>query len=289
MAAYRTLSHADLLELIGSRRSDRRSELLDRAARTLSEPDQAFWAPRRAAVIRHGLGGAGRFERYFRQFRLGLLPLVHDRRTVQALLEPRSPEQRARFWTQRWNSRRWRFLVDTFFSKTVMGRLGRDPSFFDHAEGSAARQVQAKTHQALVEQDPSQNPYLFWILNGRHGEVLPRALRPERFDLIRERLDRLELHEVPIEALAEAGVRAHAFNLSDIFEYMGPDAHGHAYATVLDAAAPGARIAYWNMMAPRSAPAPHQGRVRRDAGLEAQLKPLDKAFFYRDFVIEAVT
>ena len=288
IAAYRTLDHAALLELMGSRASDRRGELLDHAARTLTAEDQAFWAPRREAVVRHGLGGVGKFENYFRLFRTCFLPLVHDRATVAALLEPKAATDRACFWEEHWNSRRWRFLVNTFFSDTVMGRYARDPSFFDHAEGSVARQVQANTRRALVDQDPSRNPYLAWIVTGRHGEVLPRALRPEHFDAIRANLDHIDLQQGPIEALADAGVRADAFNLSDIFEYMSPVAHAQAYAALLDTATPGARIAYWNMMAPRRAPAPLQDRIRRDADLEARLKPIDKAFFYRDFVIEAV-
>ena len=59
-------------------------------------------------------------------------------------------------------------------------------------------------------------------------------------------------------------------------------------ATILAASKPGARIAYWNMMAPRRAPGPHAEKVKANAELEAKLKPLDKAFFYSDFVIEEV-
>jgi S-adenosylmethionine-diacylglycerol 3-amino-3-carboxypropyl transferase len=42
------------------------------------------------------------------------------------------------------------------------------------------------------------------------------------------------------------------------------------------------------MMAPRRAPGPHAGKVKANTGLQAKLKPLDKAFFYSDFVIEEV-
>jgi S-adenosylmethionine-diacylglycerol 3-amino-3-carboxypropyl transferase len=169
-----------------------------------------------------------------------------------------------------------------------MGRLGRDPAFFDHAEGSASDQVARNTRQALVDQDPSRNPYLAWILTGTHGDALPLALRPEHFDVIRERIDRLEVRLSTIEALAEQGVRANAFNLSDIFEYMSPTAHEAAYRSVLDCAHPGARIAYWNMMAPRRAPASLADRIAPDRALEAALRPIDKAFFYGDFVVETV-
>ena len=91
-----------------------------------------------------------------------------------------------------------------------------------------------------------------------------------------------------VETLAEEGVKADAFNLSDIFEYMSPEAHEKAYGMILAASKPGARIAYWNMMAPRRAPASLALRVKTNAELEAKLKPIDKAFFYSDFVIEEV-
>jgi S-adenosylmethionine-diacylglycerol 3-amino-3-carboxypropyl transferase len=47
-------------------------------------------------------------------------------------------------------------------------------------------------------------------------------------------------------------------------------------------------IAYWNMMAPRRVPGAFADRVRRRADLESTLGPADKAFFYRDFVVEEV-
>ena len=116
-------------------------------------------------------------------------------------------------------------MVKVFFSRFVMGRLGRDPAFFDHVEGGPSAQVARLTRKALVDQDPSVNPYLHWILNGTHGEALPRALELERFETIRDRLDRLEIRLCTVETLAEEGVKADAFNLSDIFEYMSPEAH----------------------------------------------------------------
>lgn len=42
------------------------------------------------------------------------------------------------------------------------------------------------------------------------------------------------------------------------------------------------------MMAPRRVPASMASKVTTNAELEAKLKPLDKAFFYSDFVIEEV-
>jgi len=286
--AYREHSHDEFLELMGSRASGRRTHLLEQVAAKLSPEDQKFWAAQKDAVVRFGLGGVGKFERYFRTFREWVLPFIHNRETIDELLRERDATEREAFYEKYWNIWGWRMMLKVFFSKTVMGRLGRDPSFFDHVKGSPAEHVAGLTRKALVEQDPADNPYLHWILRGCHGAALPRALREETYETIRGRLDRLEVRLCTVETLADEGVKADAFNLSDIFEYMSPDAHEKAYGTILAASNPGARIVYWNMMAARRAPGVHASRVKTNSELEAKLKPLDKAFFYSDFVIEEV-
>lgn len=287
-AAYARLKYDEFLEIMGSRASHRRDVLLEKVCKHLSAEDQTFWALRRAQVLKYGAGGVGKFERYFRILRHWLLPFVHNRETLDEVFRKRSPEDRAEFYDQRWNVWGWRTLVKGFFSKSVMGRLGRDPSFFDHVDGSPAEQVARLTRKALVDQDPSVNPYLHWILRGRHGHALPCALREEAFEAIRTRLDRLEVRHCTVEELASEGVKADAFNLSDIFEYMSPGAHEVAYGTILETAKPGARIAYWNMMAPRRVPDAFAGKVSENRELAERLKAQDKAFFYSDFIVEEV-
>src|SRR5206468_922678 len=87
------------------------------------------------SIASAGVGGAGKFERYFARFRRRVLPLVHRRRTVNALLRGGTREQRAAFSNRQWDTCRWRLLFRVFFSRFVMGRVGRDPSFFTYVEG----------------------------------------------------------------------------------------------------------------------------------------------------------
>jgi S-adenosylmethionine-diacylglycerol 3-amino-3-carboxypropyl transferase len=62
---------------------------------------------------------------------------------------------------------------------------------------------------------------------------------------------------------------ADGFNLSDIFEYMSPDVFETVYGSHPRMPAnPGARLVYWNMMAPRRVPAAHAARVRTLTALE---------------------
>jgi S-adenosylmethionine-diacylglycerol 3-amino-3-carboxypropyl transferase len=286
IAALHALNHGEFLELMGARPSNQRVVLLERTLAALPESSAGFWRAQATAVARFGAGGVGRFEHYFRLFRRFVLPLIHRRATVMSLLSPRALTARAEFYDRTWDNGRWRLLTELFFSKTVMGRLGRDPAFFQHAEGSAAAQVRKKSRQAAGVQDPSQNPYLHWILTGRHGAALPLAWRAESYPVLRERTGRLKLVQSPVETAALGPFDG--FNLSDIFEYMPPEEAETTYRRLTALAAPGARLVYWNMMVPRRAPPALTDRVRRLAALESDLAARDKAFFYADLVIEEI-
>ena len=218
-----------------------------------------------------------------------LLPLAQSRSTIDEVFVSKAKGARQRFVDERWNNWRWRLLLKFFFSNLVMGRLGRDPAFFDHVEGSLAEHVARRLRHAAVDLDPSENPYLHWILKGSHGAALPLAWREEHFDTIRDRLDRLDLRCGALEAFVATGERADGFNLSDIFEYMGEDVFETVYGSVLGAANPGARLVYWNMMVPRRVPAAlRRTGSARLTEVEARGKARDKAFFYSDFVVEQV-
>lgn len=224
IAAYRVLGHAELLELIGSTPSRRRRALFLRCRPLLAAATRAFWNCRQAEIAQ-GIGAAGKFERYFALFRQRILPLVHSRESVRSLLQGGDFAQRCAFYDHHWDNWRWRLLFRLFFSRFVMGRLGRDPSFFTYVEGSMGPLLMDRTRHAVTALDPAANPYLQWILTGRHLTALPFALRPENFEAIRDHLDRVEMHCQPVEELlanAEAD-SIDRFNLSDVFEYLSPD------------------------------------------------------------------
>jgi S-adenosylmethionine:diacylglycerol 3-amino-3-carboxypropyl transferase len=289
VAAYRELRHYELLELMGSRPSRKRPQLYARCRPLISAEAQRFWDSKPSAV-EHGIGTAGRFERYLQIFREYVLPLVHRRRTVLSLLDHRSPTDRQRFYDEHWDSRAWRGLFRLFFSETVLGRLGRDPSFFRYSEESVAASLLRRVRHALVVLDPSENPYVNWILTGGHGSALPHALRPENFDPIRQHLNRLEWHRKPIEQIAPQldGDKIDRANLSDIFEYMSVENTRLLLGSLADNATDGARFAYWNMIVPRKGAEYLPRRLRPLSELSSRLFERDKAFFYRDFVVEEV-
>lgn len=289
VAAYRSLSHPELLELVGSRPSTRREALYARCRSALAPDARTFWDGR-SAEIAAGIGSAGKFERYFALFRSRLLPLIHSRARIDAMLAPKDAAAREAFYESTWDSWRWRLLFRIFFSRTVMGRMGRDPSFFTYVEGRVADRILARARQALVAQDPSDNAYLHWIVTGTHGDALPYALRPEVFDRIRDHLDRIEWHCTSVEeflARSDAGT-FDRHNFSDLFEYVAPEHYHRMLDGIVRASRPGARLAYWNLLAERRRPASMADRLVPLDDLARQLHDRDRTFFYSAFVLEEV-
>ena len=275
-AAFRELSYEELLAFLGVTATSDRLAVYGRLRAALPPEVQAFWDDRPEDVTR-GVIHAGKFERYFAMFRQRVLPLVHSARTVQQLRLARSLAEQEVFYTTRWDSWRWRLLFRVFFSRLVMGRLGRDPAFFDHVEGAVSTRLLARTRYALTRVPVASNSYLAYILTGNYPlDALPRYLRPEWFACIRDRLDRLHTRQSAAH-LVEGPF--HGFNLSDIFEYMSADEFPVLYRALLDQAAPGARLVYWNMLAPRARPQ-SESRARSLTELAQALHRRDNAWFY---------
>ena len=244
-----------------------------------------FWDAHPGAIT-GGIAHAGKFERYFHGFRRFVLPLVHGSDTVAALRASDSPAAQERFYRERWDTWRWRALFRVFFSRFVMGRLGRDPQFFTHVDGPVATRILERTRHALTRIPVASNPYLAYIVTGnfRRG-ALPRYVRAEHRDTIRARLDRVRIVEGPAETVDGP---FDGYNLSDIFEYMSPADHTRVYTALVDRARPGARLVYWNMLAPRARPASLADRVRPMESLACELHERDQAWFYQRLHVDEV-
>jgi S-adenosylmethionine-diacylglycerol 3-amino-3-carboxypropyl transferase len=288
--ALRRLGYEDLLAFLGLRRGeeDRRS-VYERLERDLPAQARDFWREHLDDVAT-GVVHCGKFEAYFQLFRDWVLPLVHRRKTVLALLEERDAAGRQAFYRGTWDNLRWRLLFRIFFSRFVMGRLGRDPELFRYVEGAVAERILERVEYVLTVLPVHSNSYVESILTGRFRQALPLYLRPEVWPDLRRNLDRLTLFEGPIQEAAHAyrGEGFDGFNLSDIFESMDAETSAAVYGRLVEAARPGARLAYWNMLVPRRLAPTQPGRVR---SLDAEARELfarDLAFFYNAFVLEEV-
>lgn len=288
-AAFANLSYDEMLQFLGIRNCVQRFEMYQSLKQDLSADVVEFWDHKQDS-IRDGFIHDGKFERYFRTFRTRVLPLVHSRKNIRRLLKPKSRDERIEFFDKTWNTWRWRLLFRIFFSRFVMGRLGRDPEFFRYVEGSVADRILERTKHAITELETHNNPYLTYILTGNYGDSLPHYLQPQQFNSIRANLANLHLAEMSVEIAARKyGVGGFdGYNLSDLFEYVDAELCREIYTILLELARPAARFAYWNMLVPRIRPEEFADSVVSHDELARQLFLKDRAWFYSAFVIEEV-
>ena len=286
IAAFAQLDYEQVIKFLGIKDEPNRISTYRSLRPDLSTYARCFWDDR-LSYIKDGIIYHGKFEEYFHLFRKSILPLVHSRRTVQQLLGEQTEQERAEFYLNKWDNRRWRLLFQLFFSRFVMGRLGRDPEFFRYVKGPVGEQILSRVKQALITLPANENPYLYFILTGRFEGALPYYLQAENFPLIKANLDKLKIFCGSIEdALINHDDSFDAFNLSDIFEYMNEVVFKTIAENLVERAENGARFAYWNMLAPRRMSSLYPDRIKYLDSLSSQLFQEDRAFFYQSFFVE---
>ena len=285
----RTLEYEEVLCFLGVKKSTNRIHTYRSIRKALYPATRQFW-DHHPRLIAKGIIHSGKFERYFKIFRRVILPLIHSKKTIRELIQTRDRERRHQFYHDTWANLRWHLLFRVFFSRFVMGNMGRDPEFFRYVEGPVSERILERTRHALTELPTHENPYLDYILNGNFRHCLPYYLREDRVRKIRENIVNLKLVHGSIQdtAVHHCGDGFDGYNLSDIFEYIDVETCRNVYEKLLRHANQGARLAYWNMLAPRQRPNGMASRIRSLDSLSRDLFQRDKAFFYSRFVVEEV-
>lgn len=283
VACFRTLTHADMLEFLGVRPPTRARELYPLVRGALGDQARAYWDGHQE-WLDQGLLVRGGFERYFAMLRSALRFIVGTRRLER--LFTLTLEEQAPFYAHEWNTWRWRAFVKVGCSRRVLGnRL--DPSWFEHAEGvpSFGAHFSRLAAHAIAELPARTNYFLAQILLGRYvsEQQVPDYLRPEHFETIRARLDRIECVTADVaDALSTLPAASiDAFALSNVFEYSPAEIFDRTCREILRTARPGARVALRNLLAPRRLADDPAFVV--DADLSARLRDADRGFIYSRF------
>ena len=304
---FNSLSYEEMLEFMGVMKSDKRIEIYDRIRENLDKEVKEYWDFNKDAIEK-GIIHAGKFEKFFKIFREKILPFVHSKKRIEKLLEKKSMQERIEYYDKHWNNFRWKLMFKLFFSKYVVGKLGRDKEFFRYAEKNISEEMKGRSRYALCELNPYENPYINYILTGNYRKAcLPYFLRKENFDKIRKNLHKVEIIQSSVEEyLDQIDFKINKFNLSDIFEYMSVENYSKLMEKIYENAEDNALLAYWNLIVERNSE--KLGYKVADSGtavtgkeknldgkkfermkeLDSRLHKRDMTFFYTDFVVEKV-
>lgn len=304
---FNSFSYDEMLEFMGVTKSDRRIEMYDRIKENLDKEVKEYWDFNREA-IENGIIHTGKFEKFFKIFREKILPFVHNRKRVEKLLEDKPEQERMEYYDNHWNNFRWKLMFKLFFSKYIVGKLGRDKEFFRYAEKNISEEMKERSRYALCELNPYENPYINYILTGNYRkDCLPYFLRKENFDKIRKNLHKVEIIQSSVEEyLDQIDFKINKFNLSDIFEYMSVENYSKLMEKIYENAEDNALLTYWNLIVERNSEkldykvadsgTAVTGKEKNVDGkkfermkeLDSRLHKRDMTFFYTDFVVEKV-
>jgi S-adenosylmethionine-diacylglycerol 3-amino-3-carboxypropyl transferase len=289
MRAIQELSYDEFIRFVGARSCRNRESLYASIRPSLSHEAREYWDERPQA-LRKGIIHCGKFERYFAIFRRFVLPLIHGPGTVQRLLTVASSREQERFFDGVWNNRRWRWLFRIFFGKFLLGRLGRDPSFFRYVNvENIAENLLQRTRRGLRDIPVHDNFFVEQIFTGKYGklEAAPPYLCPSNFEILKERLGRLRLVCASLQELLKAlqPRTISKLNLSDIFEYISNEQVELTLQEILRVCRDDARLAFWTLFIPRTVPSALTRWIKPCSSVAGRLLSTDRTFFYGSFCL----
>lgn len=293
IAALHRLSWSEYAAFLGARPArDRLATYRQRLRPELRDEVRAYF-DRCTGELQRGIIHTGRFQRYLQIFRRGVLPLVHRRKAIDALMHTDGREARQAFYDHVWDNRRWRALFTVFFGRAVMARLGRDPAFFQFVEQrNIGAEFLERAKRALIDTPLADNHFLQYALLGAYPDLErgPLYLRESNFEALRARTDTIRIVRSDLESelsrLDESSLSA--LYLSDLFEWVSEQHHEQMLRAIVRVARPGARMVYWNLLVPRSRPQRLADVIDVDTALARELHARDKAFVYGSFHVESV-
>jgi S-adenosylmethionine-diacylglycerol 3-amino-3-carboxypropyl transferase len=292
MAAFRSLPYDEMLGFVGAAPSARRLETYKAVRNSLRPESRAYWDGQHGKLER-GVIHTGRYEGFMQLLHRWFFRLLDGRDLTRCLFAAPDRAARERLYEEQWNNWRWRMFMRVLLNRRVQSLLF-DPAFFAQLGEtfSFGEHFRERVRHAVVDLEPRKNWFLSYILRGgfEPPDCLPPYLRQENFDLIRDRLDRVQVVlgscEEFFPTLADSTVSK--FNFTNIFEWMTPESVERLLQETIRVGRDGAVLTYRNLLVPRSRPESLARWLVPDTELARRLHEQDLSFIYRAYVVERV-
>ncbi len=285
--AIQNLNYSEFLGFLGVKECNSRIDVYGKLRPFLS-PEVAIYWDNCIDNISMGVINIGKFERFFALFRNRVLPLIHKDMTVERFLACRTMSEQKNFFDDVWNNRRWRFLIRVFFSKFVMGHLGRDPSYYEHVGiNKTSEEILKRTQHGLTEVNMDSNFFVEYILTGRYRnpDYMPPYLLASNFDFLKKNCGKLKLiHNTITEYFSQLKpCSVSKFYLSDVFEYISQCEFEEALVNIARVSRADSRLAFWTLFINRCIPDRFSEKFKLNYDLSRELTFSSRTFFYNNF------
>ncbi|MCL2847488.1 MAG: BtaA family protein [Firmicutes bacterium] len=191
----------------------------------------------------------GKFEYYLNKIRTNAIRFCISKKKISRFINIEINEQK-KYYLNKINKFRWRFITKKFFSQKIVEKLGRDKENFAYANDDLFSKIHNRMLLCFDNVKNDENIYLQYTVYGRFI-ALPYYLQPQNFAKIKANIDKVEFVLGDLKTVASLQKQFDFFNLSDIFEYMSEDEARENEHLIEAVANERARVVFWNMMIDR--------------------------------------
>jgi S-adenosylmethionine-diacylglycerol 3-amino-3-carboxypropyl transferase len=201
--------------------------------------------------VRVGVIRCGVCERFIRTVLRAVRAAIYPRARVDVLLRCQTLEQQREYFRTRWNTLRWRWLFILLLNRFVFRRTYH-PAFYTYATASFPSHFRRMAEWALTEIPVHSNYFVHQMITESYPspDVAPPYLTPAGHAALADVDRRLQLVDGPVEEFLRRTPdgSVHAFALSNICEWLDPQAITRLFTEVVRTAAPGARVIFRNFV-----------------------------------------
>lgn len=293
LAAIRTLEHQDFYRLFGEGSGEGAEQLYRGALRAaLPEESRAYWDAHQA-VLRRGLGVAGKLGAFLILFRRYLDWRVGNSLVEEFFRTDSLELQRAFYWEQI-EPRLWSGVTTRMFgSRIALSLAGMHPrqrALVDSAQGIPSY-LRERIEYVLTNLPLRENYFAAQAALGRYWTpaASPPYLHENNFAVLRDMVDAVTVVTGSVQdfvRVAPAGF-IDCFSLMDIFDWMTSEVRSSTLRGVLDAASDGGRLIYRSTVVDAGMPAELADRVLEQRELADALFAGDRSFTYASIHVYA--
>ncbi len=283
ITAFQHLTYNEFRILMGLDQSNRIT-IYDKLSEHLSSPARSFWDAQ-SEIIEKGIIMMGRFEKFVK-LAGKVIRILQGRRVVQDLFKIENLGDQQVYFDTIFNTWRFRAIFTLLFNRRMLARKGLSADYFHFDDGSKsfAESFYNRARNAIRNIPVKENYFLSLYLMGRYrnSNEIPAYLKPENFEIIKQRVDRIKIitKDANDWLQAKEDNSINCFSLSNICELKSEADTQTLFKQVARVGRSGGRCSFRNLMVPREVPDELQNTIIKDRYLSKELVATDRSFVY---------
>ncbi|MCE5317268.1 MAG: BtaA family protein [Parachlamydia sp.] len=279
--AMEHLDFEDYLAFLGGSFSSSRGTIFQRLTPYMDPGAAAHWT-KHLKMVEKGILFQGTTERFVK---LANIVFCWRRKEIQGLFACRTLEEQRAFLQKNWRHDRWKRIFKWSLKPFLTRFALQDPGMYSHLDNSMEpglyiyERMMHSFDQTLARENALASLILLQTIN---EEAFPPYLKPEGYQIIKPRLNRLTaitqdiisyLEDIPEKSFDR-------FSMSDISSYLDRPSFEKLLRAIYRTARPGARFCLRQLMSRYTIPEDLGPHFTREKDLEKKLEFEDRAFLY---------